>query len=300
MHPVLFELTTPWGERPVYSFGLFLGLAVLLGWYTLRRAGREHALDEVMLENAYAATVLAALLGGRIGYVFSNPRAFPTFLSALSPSRGGLLASSAILFGLVAALVVARRSGARPLRLADAAAPALAVALVLVRVGCYLYGCDYGTRLSANAPRWLVALGTFPREMDANDVGLVVGSPAYLDQMTHASSGLALDAAHALPVHPTQLYEALLGVVVLGVALAVALRGKKLERPLEDGDVFLPSALVYGLGRLAIEPLRGDLERGFVGAVSAPTLVSLAIVATTIAIVVARRVSAQRRPNAPA
>ena len=34
---------------------------------------------------------------------------------------------------------------------------------MLTRVGCYLYGCDYGRPLEDSAPSWLSAAGTFPK-----------------------------------------------------------------------------------------------------------------------------------------
>ena len=86
--------------------------------------------------------------------------------------------------------------------------PALALGTVLTRIGCYLYGCDFGTPLGACAPGWLKALGTFPRWH--HDDLHVYGSPAWLHHVDRY--GLARDSSASLPVHPTQLYEALAGV----------------------------------------------------------------------------------------
>ena len=143
-------------------------------------------------------------------------------------------------------------------------------------------------------------MGTFPRFSDPRDSGLIIGSPAFLDQMSHSASGLTLDATSALPVHPTQLYECALGLVLLAmtaVMFARAARRDELPRP---GDVFAPAALTYGAGRLIIEAFRGDPERGFIGAVPAPALVAIACILCAAAVVVTRKLNARVQPSAPA
>jgi phosphatidylglycerol:prolipoprotein diacylglycerol transferase len=57
-------------------------------------------------------------------------------------------------------------------------------------------------------------------------------------------------------VHPTQLYEALLGACLLALA---EWRGARRRFP---GQVFLAVVLAYGAGRFFIDNLRDDPERG--------------------------------------
>jgi phosphatidylglycerol:prolipoprotein diacylglycerol transferase len=282
MHPVLFHLHTPWGQHPVYAYGVMLGLAVIVGWYAVHRMARRLGIDDATIEDSYAASIVAALVGGRVFFVIANRHEFASFGEMISPSHGGLLAPGAWLAGTLAVVVIARRRGERALRIADAATPALALALGLTRIGCYLYGCDYGRRLSPDAPGWLASLGRFPRISDPNDPEVVLGSPVFLEQMTNAASGLGIDARSSLPVHPTQLYEALIGFVVLGVAVGIVLHAQRTSRTLTPGDVFLPTVLAYGLLRLVIEPFRGDPERGFIGPVSVPVITTVALILVTI------------------
>ena len=42
---------------------------------------------------------------------------------------------------------------------ADVAVPSLASGLFITRIGCYLFGCDFGRRLSPCAPGWLQKMG---------------------------------------------------------------------------------------------------------------------------------------------
>jgi prolipoprotein diacylglyceryltransferase len=91
-------------------------------------------------------------------------------------------------------------------------------------------------------------------------------------------------------VHPTQLYESALGVAVAAVgAIALFVRWKK---PL-DGSVLFAAAATYAAGRIGIESLRGDYDRGVFGFFSTSQLVSAGLLATIAAVIVIRW---KRRP----
>ena len=76
------------------------------------------------------------------------------------------------------------------------------------------------------------------------------------------------------PVHPTQLYEASLGL------LAAALSALVLRCRPRDGSAFLAFLAVYGGGRFAIELWRGDESRGLYLGLSTAQYISLLILAT--------------------
>ncbi len=91
----------------------------------------------------------------------------------------------------------------------------------------------------------------------------------------------------SLPVHPTQLYEAALGLVIIGVTLWIARRPWAREG---SGRVFLAFAATYSLGRIAIETLRGDLGRGIYFGLSSGQIFSLCVlVAIAAGLMFARR-----------
>jgi len=88
-----------------------------------------------------------------------------------------------------------------------------------------------------------------------------------------------------LPVHPTELYEALLGLAIVGIAIAFARRRRK------DGDLFVFAAATYAIGRLAIETLRGDAGRGIYAGLSSGQIFSLLVLLA----IVARAIAGTRR-----
>lgn len=291
MHPILFTLRLASHDVPIYGYGTMLGLALLAGWYAAVRAARRLPLDSVTAGNIYAAVLLASLFAARVGYLLANVRSFDSFADALSPSHGGLLGLGAVVGGLTAGAYVARRLELSPARLADHAMPALATIAALVRVGCYLYGCDHGRLLGDSAPSFVKWLGRFPRIVDPNDPDRIVGSPAYLQQMGDPDGALSLDATTALPVHPTQLYELALALAVL------ALASYRLPRSAKSGDVALPCVALYGIGRVLIEPLRADVDRGFVLGASVTMVASGLAAAAAIAALIVR---ARKAPAAHA
>jgi phosphatidylglycerol:prolipoprotein diacylglycerol transferase len=270
MLPILFTLNLPWGPQPIYSYGVLLGLSLIAGYFVAVRVGqRKDGLHEDVLGAAYIAAALCGIAGARVLYVLENRERFAeSSASWFDITSGGVTAYGGFLGGLVGAAAYLALKRASLGAFADAAAPALALGTVLTRIGCYLYGCDFGTPLPQSAPGWLKALGTFPRwHYEALEI---YGSPAFMHHVE--MYGIKSDAVASLPVHPTQLYEALAAVVLLVAAFAL------LARRRFRGQVILLVAIGYGAFRFAFEYLRDDPERlqmlGFSGA----QLISLAVV----------------------
>lgn len=150
----------------------------------------------------------------------------------------GALAGLALTFAAVA------RRLRQPLPPAlDLLAPAMGAVVLFARLGCFLAGCDFGR---VTAVPWAVR---FPRI-----------SPAF-EQHLAAHLVLASDGT-SLAVHPSQLYEALLGAASVALCLLVERR-----RP-RPGAVFGAFVTVYAAGRLLIELTRGDDGRTFAGPLS--------------------------------
>jgi phosphatidylglycerol:prolipoprotein diacylglycerol transferase len=270
MLPVLFTLPMPWGPQPIYSYGVLLGLSLIAGYQLAVRVGaRKDGLHEDTLGAAYLAAALCGIAGARLLYVLENRERFAeSGASWFDVTSGGVTAYGGFLGGLLGAAGYLAYRRASLAAFADAAAPALALGTVLTRVGCYLYGCDFGTPLGEQAPGFLKALGTFPR-WKYEELG-IYGSPAFLHHVD--VYGLDDEAAASLPVHPTQLYEALAALLLLGVTLAV------LRRRRFRGQAILVLAMGYGAARFAFEYLRDDPERGTAFGFSSAQLISLALV----------------------
>lgn len=259
MHPILFRIPLPGGllggSLPIYSYGVMLGLSLVVGWYLTLGLAERDGLPKETMANCYVVTAIAAVVGSRVLYILTNLNEFDSIGSMFAMRRGGLVAYGGFLGGFLGSLLYLRRHGIPLLPWADVAVPSLASGLMITRIGCYLFGCDFGRPLSETAPAFLKKLGTFPRWAEGTlDHGS--GSPAWVQHVKER--GLSPTIDHSLPVHPTQIYESLVGAGLL-VLLLLARRRQRFR-----GEIFLLFTFAYGVCRYLLEILRDDAERGSV------------------------------------
>jgi prolipoprotein diacylglyceryltransferase len=239
------------------DYAVLVGVAGIVGARLFLALGRRDRADVAVEARALALGYAAALFGG---YVFEGLRALPEAVASGSwdpvllagrAAYGGLLAG-------VAAPAIYLRVKRRPIApFLDRLTPLLGATFLFVRTGCFLAGCDYG--LPTAGP-----LGVrFP-----------AGSPAAID---HADLGWVRAGAASLPVYPTQLFEAALGVVASVVAW------RWLRGGVRDGSAFRAWIVAYAIGRFSLELLRGDGSRGVYLGLSTAQIVSIAIAAAAIA-----------------
>ncbi len=262
MHPILVRIPMPeWvpyfgklGSVPIYSYGVMLGISLVVGWYLTLGLAERDGLPREQMANNYVITAILAVVGARLLYVVTNLDEFHSIGDVFSMQTGGLVVYGGFLGGFVASWAYLKRHRMRLLPWADVAVPSLASGLAITRVGCYLFGCDYGKPLEATAPEWLKRLGTFPHWPPGTLPGEAEGSPAWAEHWNRKL--IAASAQESLPVHPTQIYESLAGISLL--ALLLLARRKQRFR----GQIFFIATFAYGLARFLLEILRDDPERG--------------------------------------
>jgi phosphatidylglycerol:prolipoprotein diacylglycerol transferase len=217
MHPELFQI----GPVHLRSYGLLMALAFVVGTFLGLREARRLGLDEDKVVNVILVTLVASVLGARLLYVLEHLAEFRReWTSALALWQGGLTLYGGIVAGTFAGLLAARRMGLPVWVVADALAPALALGTVFGRVGCFLNGCCYGQPTSRP---WGVV---FPRD-----------SFAYLEFGDR-------------PVHPSQLYNALAGLLLFAV---FQLLRKRMRVP---GVLFWSFVAAFALVRIPLDLTR--------------------------------------------
>ncbi len=247
---------------PLYSYGVMLGLSLVVGWYLTLWLAKKDGLPQETMANCYVVTALAAIVGSRVLYVLTNLDEFHTTADMFKVRLGGLVAYGGFLGGYLGSWAFLKAKRIRLMPWADVAVPSLASGLMITRIGCYLFGCDFGKRLPEGAPQWLKSMGTFPH-WAAGTVESGDGSPAFIRHMEIFKDGplhAELTRANAsLPVHPTQIYESLVGLFLLSILL-LQRRSQKFR-----GQIFFAFAFGYGYLRFLLEILRDDVERGEYG-----------------------------------
>ncbi len=276
------------------AVGALAAFAPLLFLSRIRRVrAREARLLVAGLAGAAAGAALLPML-------LRAPAALAT--RSLAPlATGDRMAIGALLGFAAAAGLAARCRGLAPLRALDRLAPSMGLLVLIGRAGCFLEGCDFG---SVTRAPWAVI---YPPGSHAFDHQLARG-------MVRAAD------AGSLPVHPTQLYEAIVGVVMV-TAAALVLRAQRSRRaaaaraavadaafarhdaafarhdaarvstaapPTTDGAALRVALAIYAAGRLVVEVFRGD-DRGALGPLSTPQWMALALLAWAAAGLFAER-----------
>jgi phosphatidylglycerol:prolipoprotein diacylglycerol transferase len=240
VRPVLFYLPF---HLPIYSYGVMLGLSLVVGWYLTLRLCVKDGLDRETMGSCYVWTAVSAVVGSRLLYVLTNLDRFDSFFDIFKVNQGGLVAYGGFLGGFVGSLVFCRLRGIKLLAWADCAVPSLCTGLMITRIGCLFYGCDFGKPWDGP---WAIH---FPS-----------GSPAFNQQRVEGLLGPG--AVQSLGVHPTQLYESLNGLVLFGLVMLV----RRYRR--FSGQMFVAFTMGYAVLRYFVETLRADEQRGNIGPLS--------------------------------
>jgi phosphatidylglycerol:prolipoprotein diacylglycerol transferase len=255
MHPILFEI----GGFPVYTYGLLLAAAYLLGLQFALIRARSRGLDANRVMDLGIWIIVSALVGAKLLLLIidfdkfsGNPEELLNLARSGGVFYGGLIAAVAV------ALWYLRRHRMPIWTVTDVFAPGIALGHVIGRLGCLFAGCCFGR--PTDVP-WAI---TFHNEFAARNVGTPLG----------------------IPLHPTQLYEAGAELLILLFLLATERRGRPFP-----GRTFWSYMLLYGISRFIIEFYRYD-PRGMVGPLSTSQFVSVLIVPLSVAmlLVLSRRI----------
>jgi phosphatidylglycerol:prolipoprotein diacylglycerol transferase len=219
MHPILFQI----GKQPVYSYGFFLALGYLFATFLLWREGKRQGYSEEKLLDLSVASLVAAIIGGRIFYTLLHLGDFQD-----NPTRvfffweGGFAYYGSFVLVLIIASYLIRKWKWSFFQVADFASLAVLVAILFASIGAFLSGNDYGKITSLP---WGV---TFP---------FLIGKR-----------------------HPTQIYSAILSIILFIGLYRLYLRSISRPANLRSGKVFLYFLFFSSLFRIGIDLFRADLS----------------------------------------
>jgi len=245
MYPKLLEL--PWtiphfGTITIYTYGVLLAAAYLLGLQLALTRAKARGLDSTKVMDLGIYIIISALVGAKLLLLVTD---FQTFKSNPAELFNLLREGGVFYGGLIVAVLVAlwyiRRVGLPLWTTCDVFAPGIALGHVIGRLGCFFAGCCFGR--PTNVP-WAI---TFTNPFAAANVGTPLN----------------------VPLHPTQLYEAGAELLILIFLLVTEKKGRMFA-----GRTFWLYMLLYAITRYVIEFYRGD-ERGTVGPFSTSQFISL-------------------------
>src|ERR671936_1848810 len=238
MYPRLFTF----GPATIYTYGVLLAAAYLLGLQLARVRAKARGLDANRILDLGIYIVISALIGAKLLLLVTDFRTFTADpRELLTLARSGGVFYGGLILAVAVALFYIRKIGLPLWTTCDVFAPGIALGHAVGRFGCLFAGCCYGRETSVP---WAIT---------------------FTDPFAAANVGTPLNR----PLHPTQLYEAGAELLILGVLLWTERKGRPFA-----GRTFWLYMLLYAVSRFIIEFYRGD-ERGTVGMFSTSQFISL-------------------------
>jgi phosphatidylglycerol:prolipoprotein diacylglycerol transferase len=252
--PVLVTI----GPFSIRWYALAYIAGILLGWLYARMLIRNERLwggpaplKVTDFDDFVLWVTLGIILGGRVGYVlFYNPEHFARYpVEIVQLWKGGMSFHGGFVGCVLAVVLFARKRRISILSLGDLTCAVGTVGLFLGRIANFI-----------NAELW--------------------------GRSTDVPWGIVFPGAGPMPRHPSQLYEATLEGLVLGVFLWFCIRAGALKRP---GLVIGLFAVGYSIARIICEFFREpDPQLGFLwGGLTMGMLLSVPLMLTGFAFIAA-------------
>lgn len=246
MCPILFHI----GPLTFHSYGFLVAVAFLAAYQVARKLFPINGLAVELTDKFSFIAMAFGLLGARILYFavygFRDLKGDP--LSFFRVWEGGLVIYGAVLAGLAALVVAARRNRVSFFSITDAFAAPLLLGQAIGRLGCFAAGCCYGKPTNG----WW---------------GVQFKDPNSLAPLFQT-------------LHPTQIYDAAGNFILFLIAYKLA------KKPLRRGLVTAFYCISQGAFRFAIEYVRFD-DRGMGAFGFSPSqLIGLLLIATGVVITI--------------
>lgn len=218
MFPELLRI----GDFQITSFGAMVAVSFLVAFWVSGMEFERKGISRRLHEHVFLAALVGGILGAKFLFLIENVPisdllSHPKHYLLL---RGGLTFYGGLFLALFASFVITKKHKESFWKVLDASAPALVIAYVIGRTGCFLVGDDYG--IPSSLP-WAMP---FPK-----------GSPPTLEA-----------------VHPTQIYE----VIIMSLVFVVLWKIRKSKKPVGWlAGIYL---VLTGLERFFVEFIRNTTE----------------------------------------
>lgn len=221
MYPILVHV----GPITLYSFGAFMALAALSAAWIVRAELKRRQYNPELASTMVFAAALGGLVGARLLFIVEEWNHFLAAPLSYIFTGAGFTWYGGFLGGVIAVSRVVRRNKMPWLVGADIAAPALAIAYGVGRIGCHMAGDgDWGT--VTDIP-WGVAY-----------TNAIIG-------WVNPATGIPYPPGAR--VHPTPIYEFLESLIVFGVLWSVR------KQDYAPGTVAWLYLILAGFARFIVE-----------------------------------------------
>lgn len=255
------------GPLEVTGFGLAVLAAFAVSQIICQRElwRRGHNLEADAIPDVVLAALVGTLIGAKTYYVIltGDPGAFF--------SRGGFVFWGGFIGSVALCWAVIRYKKLNFLRIADVAGIAIAAGYAVGRTGCWAVGDDYGRP-------WNGFLATqFPD-------GAPPSTVAVMSSQFNVQFPAGTNPSDVVAVHPTQLYETLMGFIMFVILWRFRAHRHK------EGWLFGLYCIVAGVERFIVEFFRAKDDTLTFGLTTAQ-IIALTIFTIGVGLMVGRRAS---------
>ncbi len=246
MYPVFHP--SPHINIPLYLVAMSLAFSLGIVFF-YKRAIKLNLPPKISTEISLAV-MFGAFIGARLFHIiFEYPEYYLNHpIEIFKFYNGGFVFYGGFAGGLVTSYIYIKKIRQNFYNWLDCAAPVISLGYIIGRAGCWLAGCCYGK--TCDLP-WAIQ---FREGVEA--------------------------PAHVL-LHPTQIYSILGESLILGLFLFT--EKKFTHMKLKSGSLFFIWLILHCIGRTVVEQFRGDFRGQEVLGVTISTLISLALIALSLA-----------------
>ena len=266
-HPLVVHL----GPLEITGFGLAVLLGFVISQIIAQRELVRRGHDPEPIADLVLAAVIGTVVGGKIYYAILTGDAGSLL------SRAGLVFWGGFIGAVIASALVIRWKRISFPRMSDVAGIAIAAGYAVGRTGCWAVGDDYGRPW--NSPFAV----QFPQ-----------GAPPSTALNMNTAFGVDLPPGTApdavLAVHPTQLYETGMGIVMFLILWRYR------DHKHAEGWLFGLYCVLAGMERFIVEFFRAKDDR-FFGMLTMAQMIATAVFLVGVAVMYARREVGPGKPG---
>ncbi|BBI01336.1 prolipoprotein diacylglyceryl transferase [Buchnera aphidicola (Nipponaphis monzeni)] len=266
INPIIFSI----GKINFYWYGLLYFLSIMFIFWKIHSFSHKRKytiLKKNEINTLFYNITIGILIGSRIGYiVFYNLLYYYHHnLNILKTWEGGMSFHGGLIGGIISILYFSKKSKKNFFQISDFIVPFIPIGIGTGRIGNFINGELWG-RATLNAPISIL----FPTSI-TSDLLLISKYPQWQ---------FVFDYYHAIPRHPSQLYELLLEGIILYFLLKIFNNKKK-------GLISAMFLIVYGLFRCFVELFREpDVQIGFFYFLTLGQILSIPMIIIGIVIII--------------
>lgn len=246
MRVILFYI----GDYPVRSYGLIVGIAILLALGMATYMARQERKYEEHVTGMALWAIGLAIVGARMWQVLFFEWAYYSqhLLEMFQIWNGGMSIQGGLVGGFLGGALYVWKHKINFWEFADIVAPGIILGQAVGRIACLMNGDAFGSPTGSN-------------------FGLVYPEGTY-----------AYSVYGSQPLWPAEVWEGQWDLIVLALLFLIRMRG------VPTGYIFLAYNILYSFGRFMLEFLRGDSDR--FASLTAAQWTSLTVIVIALAFMV--------------